>query len=155
MKTISLSSHGSFIGPEPEVAGTTVYPSVRNYPSIQPCRPPSPGAPQLPVEGSSFLRRVRDVVLHRLRDDLRVEELAAAVFLSRVQVFRKIKALTGQSPSQFIRHIRLQKALELLYATDLTISDIAYGVGFSDPKYFSRVFAQAFGTAPSVWRQKM
>ena len=62
------------------------------------------------------------------------------------------KALTNRTPPQFIRSIRLQKAFELLKTTDLTVSEVAYDVGFSDPNYFSRTFLEEFGTRPSVMR---
>ena len=66
-----------------------------------------------------------------------------------MQVYRKLKALTNRTPSQFIRSIRLQKAMKLLKSTDLTVSEIAYDVGFTDPNYFSRTFLEEYGIRPS------
>lgn len=99
-----------------------------------------------------FLLKIRNIVEERLQDEISIDDLAKIVYYSRVQVFRKIKALSGQSPSRFIRTIRLYKALELLCTTDHKISDIATDVGFSDPKYFFRVFRIEFGEAPSTIR---
>ena len=73
--------------------------------------------------------------------------------MSRSQLFRKIKALTGQSPSLFIRAIRLERGKELLQTTEMSISEIAYEVGFSTPAYFSDAFLEAFGVRPSEVRR--
>ncbi|HHG86157.1 MAG TPA: response regulator, partial [Bacteroidetes bacterium] len=81
--------------------------------------------------------------------DFSVEELAAAVNLSRKQLYRKIKALTQKTPSQFMRSFRLQKGQELLQSASLNVSQVAYSVGFSSPSYFSRCFQEEFGYSPS------
>ena len=97
-----------------------------------------------------FLKKIQKIVESRLNDvDLGVNDLGQKVRLSRTQVYRKLKALTGKTPSQFIRSIRLQKALKLLKTTDLNVSEVAYEVGFTDPNYFSKVFKEAFGELPS------
>ncbi|MCE7924498.1 MAG: AraC family transcriptional regulator [Haliscomenobacteraceae bacterium CHB4] len=101
-----------------------------------------------------FLKNVMAVVEQRMPDSLSVACLAKSVFCSRIHFFRRIKGLTGQSPSCFVRSIRLYKALELLCTTDLGVSEIAYSVGFADPKYFSRVFVLEFKTKPSEVRKK-
>jgi len=73
--------------------------------------------------------------------------------MSRTQVHRKLKALTNLSASLFIRQVRLQKALVLLQQTELTVSEIAYQVGFSSPNYFTRCFAEQFAQTPTDVRQ--
>ncbi|NRB53920.1 MAG: response regulator [Saprospiraceae bacterium] len=101
-----------------------------------------------------FLKKLIKVVQDRIDDpELSVNHLCKAAKLSNTQVNRKLKALTNKTPSQFIRSIRLQKALELLENSDLNISEIAYDVGFSDPNYFSRSFSEEFGFAPSKVRK--
>ncbi|MEP6794498.1 MAG: ATP-binding protein, partial [Saprospiraceae bacterium] len=101
-----------------------------------------------------FVERVRNSVLAHLDDtDFSVMHLCRAVFLSRTQLHKKLKALTGQSASLFIRQIRLFAGLDLLKTTDLSISEIAYQVGFDDPNYFSRCFSQEFGAPPSETRK--
>lgn len=101
-----------------------------------------------------FLQKLVKVVRDRLDDpDLAVADLCRAVNLSNMQVNRKLKALTGRTPSRFIRSIRLEKGMELLQTTELTISEIAYDVGFSDPNYFSRSFSEEFGHPPNVIRK--
>lgn len=106
-------------------------------------------------DNEPFLKKVWAVVEHRMPDTISVEYLAKSVFCSRVHFFRKIKKLTGQSPSCFVRSIRLHKALELLCTTDLSITEIAYSVGFADPKYFSRIFVWEFHKKPSEVRKKI
>lgn len=101
-----------------------------------------------------FVERVRSSVLSHLDDaDFSVMHLCRAVYLSRTQLHKKLKALTGQSASLFIRQIRLFAGLDLLKTTDLSVSEIAYRVGFDDPNYFSRCFAQEFGSPPSETRK--
>lgn len=75
-------------------------------------------------------------------------KISKSVLMSQMQVYRKLKALTGKTPSQFIRSIRLQKGKKLLLTTDLTVSEIAYEVGFSDPNYFSKTFRAKFKLSP-------
>ena len=101
-----------------------------------------------------FLQKLIKLVEERLDDpELSVNDLCRAVRRSNTQVNRKLKALTGKTPSQFIRSIRLQKAIELLKTTDLNISEIAYQVGFNDPNYFSRSFSEEFGVSPNAIRK--
>ncbi len=99
----------------------------------------------------AFIEKLRAIVEKNL-DDPRfgVQELCQAVNLSRMQVHRKIKALSGASTTMFIRSIRLQKAkVIMLTKTQMNISEIAYEVGFNDPNYFSKAFNQQFGKSPS------
>ncbi len=114
----------------------------------------APKLAQRKLAADNFLQKIRAFVEEHLLDEIRVTDLARALFSTRIQIFRKIKSLTGQSPSQFVRSIRLEKAVELLRSTRLSIAEVAYSVGFADPKYFSRVFAASFGTAPSLFLQK-
>ncbi|MDF9796390.1 signal transduction histidine kinase/ligand-binding sensor domain-containing protein/DNA-binding response OmpR family regulator [Catalinimonas alkaloidigena] len=102
----------------------------------------------------SFLLKAEEAVLEHLEEeDFSVDHLSDAVCLSRSQVHRKIKALTGHSTSIYIRLIRLQKAKELLDSNDLTIAEVAYRVGFKSPVYFSQIFKKTFGKSPSESRK--
>jgi len=74
--------------------------------------------------------------------------------LSRTQLHNKIKALTGKSTSIYIRSIRLQKAAILLKTTELRISEVAFGVGFKDPDYFTRTFIQAYDMSPIDFKEQ-
>ncbi|WP_373514584.1 two-component regulator propeller domain-containing protein [Persicitalea sp.] len=102
---------------------------------------------------SKFMAKVEGIILERLEDeDFSPDQLGEAIHLSRSQVHRKIKALTGKSTSIYIRLIRLQKAKELLASDDLTISEVAYRVGFKSPVYFSQIFKETFGESPTASR---
>ncbi|MCC6281556.1 MAG: response regulator [Saprospiraceae bacterium] len=102
-----------------------------------------------PDPEDSFLLKVRAVVEKNLSDaDFEMPHLERALAMSRSQIFRKIKALTGKSPSLFIRSIRLHHGKQMLQNTALTVSEIAYEVGFSSLNYFSDAFFEEFGERP-------
>jgi ABC-type sugar transport system substrate-binding protein/AraC-like DNA-binding protein len=97
-----------------------------------------------------FIVRFKDVVEARLADsDLSVDDLAAAMNLSRVQLYRKVKAISGSSPVELLRTARLNRGYQLLIKTNKTISEIAYEIGFTAPSYFTRCFKNEFGISPS------
>jgi AraC-like DNA-binding protein len=78
-----------------------------------------------------------------------VEELVEKMSISRSLLHKKLSALTDQSAGDFITSIRLKKAAQLLQSSNKNISEVAYEIGFNDPKYFSRIFRKYFGTTPS------
>jgi len=86
-------------------------------------------------------------------DSFDTNQLTRNIGLSRVQLFRKLKALTGVSASHFIRFYRLSRAKEKIVRTSENISEIAFGVGFKDPAYFTRAFNKEFGITPSSLRE--
>lgn len=88
------------------------------------------------------------------RSDLSVEELARQMGMSRVHLYKKISALTGKSPIEFIRLLRLKRATQFLAESQLTIAEIAYRLGFNNPKYFSKYFKEEFGILPSEYQGK-
>ncbi|MEO0777412.1 MAG: ATP-binding protein, partial [Bacteroidota bacterium] len=101
-----------------------------------------------------FLQRMRALVEAHLSDpDLNMPRVCKALEMSRSQVYKKIKALTGRTPSQYIRSIRLHHARRLLQSSDLNVSEVAYEVGFSSPFYFSNVFLAEFGVRPNETRK--
>ncbi|MGQ7868104.1 hybrid sensor histidine kinase/response regulator transcription factor [Sunxiuqinia sp. sy24] len=100
-----------------------------------------------------FLLKTKKIIDDYFSDDsFSVVKLSSLLAMSRSQLFRKLKALTGLSATQFIRFYRLSVAKNRIQETNLTISEIAYEVGFKDPAYFSRVFTDEFGAPPSYWR---
>ncbi|WP_321374741.1 FlgO family outer membrane protein [uncultured Draconibacterium sp.] len=102
----------------------------------------------------AYLNRLTSVVEANLSDEsFGVSELAKEMGMSRSQLYVKVKSNTGKSASQFIREIRLNKALELLLQTDLHVSEIAYQVGFSSPTYFNNCFRRYFGYPPGEAKQ--
>ena len=100
-----------------------------------------------------FLDRLEAFVRAQLVMDFSVEEVAKEFQLSRVQLYRKVKALTGHSVSSYIRLIRLFEGKHLLRTTSKTIAEIAYEVGFKDPNYFSRTFREQFQVTPGKFRE--
>ncbi|MCB9331862.1 MAG: response regulator [Lewinellaceae bacterium] len=103
-----------------------------------------------PTLDDLFLEKIRQVIDEKIdRPELGIADLCATVHLGHTQVFRKLKALTGEHPTGFIRKVRLHKANVLLQTTTLSVSEIAYDLGFTDPAYFSRAFSQEFGVPPS------
>ena len=112
----------------------------------------------LPSEGleeaSPFLSRFREAVEARLSDsDLSVDDLAADMNLSRVQLYRKVKAVTGASPVELLRTARLHRAYQLLLITDKSVSEVAYAVGFTAPSYFTKCFKEEYGIVPGDVRK--
>ena len=82
-----------------------------------------------------------------------VEDLAKDLYISRVQLYRKVKAIFGISVSEHIINIRLEKSKELLLNTNQNISEIAYSVGFSSPNYFSTSFKNKYGVSPKEYKK--
>ena len=102
----------------------------------------------------NFIEKLESIILKNIeKEDFSIHELSRALLLSRSQVHRKIKALTGMSTAVYIRHVRLQKAKELLTFTEMTVTEIAYEVGFKTPGYFSQVFKEVFGVSASEMRE--
>lgn len=103
-----------------------------------------------------FLNRVLGILEKNYRNEkFRIEDLYLQLGISRVQLHRKLTALTGQSTSNFIRSFRLHKAKKLLVESDKNVSEIAYEVGFSDPNYFTRVFTEEQGLTPTELRKSL
>ncbi len=105
-----------------------------------------------PVE-DRFVKRVREIIEQNITDaDFTVEKLSKLIFMSHSQLHRKLDALTGCSPSRFIRIIRLEKAKELLQDPANSIASVAMDCGYEDPGYFARIFKQEYGVPPHKWR---
>ena len=114
---------------------------------IEPSKPPKP-----PKE-DVFITKFKDYIdKHYSDSELSVETIAQDMGLSRVQFYRKIKALTGCTPVDLLRKARLSYAKQMLEDTNQTISEIAYSVGFSSPAYFTKCFKDEYGTAPREGR---
>ncbi len=97
-----------------------------------------------------FLQKIQNKLLSRIEDDTySIDHLAADMQLSRSQLYRKIKALTNLSTSIYIRNIRLRQAQKLLLEGSLSVSEVAYQVGFNSPAYFSQAYKEAYGYAPN------
>ena len=104
---------------------------------------------------NEFLKKLRVVVEENLSDaTLDVEAICRKIGMSRTNLHNKLTALTGLSTTLYVRKLRLHRAQELLHTTDATVSEIAYEVGFNDPKFFSRVYTEEYGVPPSEERKK-
>ncbi len=102
-----------------------------------------------------FLEKIIKYITDNItKEDLSVENLSAYLLMSRGHVWRKVKALTGQSVTEFIRTIRLKKSIKLIEEGQLNISEIAYKVGFASPAYFTKCFREQFGKSPSWFLSK-
>jgi DNA-binding response OmpR family regulator len=102
-----------------------------------------------------FLSGLLEVVSKNLEDpSFSVLELSRQMGVSRTQLFRKLKALTGQQPNEFIRSIRMKKAYELLKKGSSNVSEIAYDLGFNSLSYFSRCFKEVYHITPTEYMKK-
>ncbi|MFN8347619.1 MAG: ATP-binding protein [Spirosomataceae bacterium] len=102
-----------------------------------------------------FLQKVNKVLQNHLADSrFDVEDFAGELNITAVQLRRKLKALTNQTVTEYVRHYRLEKAAELLKNKAGTVSEIAFRVGFESLPYFSKVFFETFGKSPSEWSKE-
>jgi signal transduction histidine kinase/ligand-binding sensor domain-containing protein/DNA-binding response OmpR family regulator len=115
----------------------------------------SPSAPRVESSDEKFVRNALELVEKNMANpDFSVEEMSKALFISRVALYKKMLSLTGKTPIEFIRSVRLKRAAQLLEKHQFTVAEIAYEVGFNNPKYFSRYFKSEFGVLPSAYQKK-
>lgn len=101
-----------------------------------------------------FVNKLNTLIMDNLgNSEFSVENLAQDLNISRVQLYRKIKAIMGISISDYIGNMRLERAKALLESTTLSVSEIAYSAGFSSPNYFSTTFKNKYGTSPVSFRR--
>jgi signal transduction histidine kinase/ligand-binding sensor domain-containing protein/DNA-binding response OmpR family regulator len=101
-----------------------------------------------------YLKYLTRIVQENMQDTgFSVEQLGRVVNMDRFQLYRKILAITGMSPSKYITRIRLSSALERLKKRNASVSEVAYDVGFNSPSYFARCFREAFGVQPSRYSE--
>jgi signal transduction histidine kinase/DNA-binding response OmpR family regulator len=97
-----------------------------------------------------FMCKVMEVIKNHLsEEEFSIEQFGKEVGMDRVQLHRKLKALSGKSPSNYLRSVRLVRARKMIEEQKGNISEIAYSVGFSSPQYFTRCFREEFGYPPS------
>lgn len=108
----------------------------------------------VPADEQLIARATRYIEENIRRSELSVEELSSELAMSRVHLYKKMMQLTGKTPTEFIRHIRLQHAAYLLRNSGLTVAEVAFRVGFNNPKYFSRHFKEELGVLPSEYRSQ-
>lgn len=101
-----------------------------------------------------FLDRLIEIIQNKMSEpDFDVIQLADALALSKSSLYRKMKVMTGLSPVEFIRNIRLKHASQLLKNRTITVSEVAYSCGFSNPKYFATCFKEEFGVTPKEYQR--
>ena len=101
---------------------------------------------------NAFMQQAEEFVREHLSSpDLSVEKLSAALNISSVHLYRKMKQEGEMSPNDFIRNIRMECAIEMLLAKENNVTEVAYAVGYSDPKYFSKCFKTLYGMSPSAY----
>jgi len=101
----------------------------------------------------SFITKMNDIITRNVENPkFSVEDLADKLGVSRVQLYRKVKAIIGINISDHINNVKLEKAAELLKSNNMNISEIAYALGFSSPNYFSTAFKNKFGISPKEYK---
>ena len=109
----------------------------------------------LGAQDQTFVTKLREVIRDNMGDsDFSVERIGEEIGLSRVQLYRKVKALTGQTPVELLRKARLERGRRLIEKTEKSVSEIAYEVGFTSPSYFNKCFKDEFGISPGAMREK-
>lgn len=104
---------------------------------------------------NEFVMKVTKIVEDNLSMDMNVDSIAEELGLSRSAFFKRLKALTGKAPVDFVKEIRLTRAANLLSTTNLGVTEIAYQVGFNDPGYFGKCFRKRFDMSPKEYKNKV
>ena len=98
---------------------------------------------------NEFYQKFLDIIDQEIGNaEISIEEIGTRLGLSRVQFYRKIKAITNYSPNEILKNRRLKTAYNRLVSSESTVSEIAYSVGFSSPGYFAKCFREHFGELP-------
>lgn len=127
---------------------------ILSSPSLQAAREPSAPEESRPVDGANqeFVDRcTRIVVAHMADSAFSIDDLCREVGTSRTYLYMRLKTFTGDSPQDFIRFIRMERAAVLLRDRQ-PVTQVSEAVGFDNPKYFSTVFKKYFGVSPSKYR---
>ena len=110
----------------------------------------------LSASDQRFLDQLNTYLQENMCDpDTSVESISEHLGISRVQLYKKLISIKGITPSEYLRSIRIRYAEELMRQGDLNVSEIAYKVGFNNPRYFSKYFQDAYGVTPSQYRKRM
>ena len=103
-----------------------------------------------------FLEEIDNYIRDNMGDpDTSVESMSTHLCISRVQLYKRMVSLTGTTPSEYLRAKRIKYAEHLMHNEDLNISEIAYKVGFNNPRYFSKYFQEAYGITPSQYKKNL
>lgn len=109
---------------------------------------------EMPESDKNFLLKLVKVIEQYLEDvELNAAFLEKEFCVSKMQLYRKLKTLTAMTPGEFIKHIRLKSAAQLLTATNLTVTEVFYRTGFNNQSYFFREFKKRYNCAPNEYRE--
>ena len=101
-----------------------------------------------------FIEKATETIWKNIDNaDYSVEQFSSDMCMSRMNLYRKLQSLTGQSPTLFIRDLRLKRAAQLLSTSGYSVTEVADMVGFSSPKYFSRCFKELYGVLPTQYKK--
>ncbi|MCC8187950.1 MAG: response regulator [Bacteroides sp.] len=115
----------------------------------------APSVPQVTSFDDEFIRKVIASVEEQMQNpEFRIDDLADAMGMSRTVFYRKLKAIVGLTPTDFVKSMRLKRALQLLDTDQYTISEVAYMCGFTTPQYFSKVFKDSMNCSPKEYKLK-
>jgi len=111
--------------------------------------------PELPKRETIFLEKLQNYVRENIDNvDIKISDMAAAVFMSERSLSRKVKTLTGATPKQMLMTIRLEHAAQLLLSSESNITQLSYETGFSDPSHFTRSFKKHYEMTPTEYRER-
>ena len=112
----------------------------------------NPGEVTITPVDEKFLKQALEIVEKHMDDpEFSVEDFSREMYMNRVTLYRKILSITGKTPIEFIRSIRLKRAAQLLEKSGMSIAEIAYEVGFNNPKNFTKSFKEEFKMLPSQY----
>ena len=111
-------------------------------------------APGLVLD-QEFLQKATELILKNLGEEFNVDDLCSEMGMSRSSLYNKVKALTGHSPSEFVRQVRMKEAATMLRSRKYTVAEISDHMGYSDPKYFTDVFKKHYGMTPSAYMKNL
>lgn len=111
--------------------------------------------PDMSPSDRKFMDKLLELMESRIdNSELVVDDLVKEMAVSRSVFFKKLKTLTGLAPVEFIKEVRINKAIKLIESGEYSITQIAYMVGINDPRYFSKCFKQKMGMTPSEYRDQ-
>ena len=129
---------------------------LKEVPASEKIALPAPALKSVKDIDNDFYNRFIEIFKAEMGNaELGIEEIASKMGLERTQFYRKIKALTNFAPVELMRNLRLKQAQHLIKTTDMSMSEIAYEVGFSAPAYFTRCYREAYGETPTETRNKL
>ena len=115
----------------------------------------TPSQPQITPYDEQFMQKVMEFMEEQMDNtELTIDEFAERLMLSRTIFYRKLKSIIGLTPVDFIREIRIKRAVQLIDSGEYNFSQVAYMTGFNDPKYFSKCFKKVIGITPSEYKEK-